>query len=175
MATLDILQYPDPWLRHHARPIETVDAEVQGLAEDMLETMYAAPGIGLAATQVGMDRRICVIDVSDDKSEPRVFINPEILWREGSQESEEGCLSIPGVYEKVRRAERVGVRARDRAGEPFEISADGLLAVCIQHEVDHLDGRLFIDHLSLLKRQRIEKRLSKQRRRDASSGRRAAG
>ena len=175
MATLDILQFPDPRLRHVAEPVAGVDADVQALIDDLLETMYAAPGIGLAAPQVGVDRRVCVIDVSEAKDEPRVFVNPDILWREGVEESEEGCLSIPGVYEKVRRAERVGVRALDRAGAAFELEADGLLAVCIQHEVDHLDGRLFIDHLSLLKRQRIEKRLAKQRRRDASDGRRAAG
>lgn len=175
MATLDILQFPDQRLRQVAAPVAEVDAEVRALADDLLETMYAAPGIGLAATQVGIDRRVCVIDVSEDKDEPRVLINPEILWREGSAESEEGCLSIPDVHEKVRRAERVGVRALDREGEPFELAADDLLAVCIQHEVDHLDGRLFIDHLSLLKRQRIEKRLAKQRRREASDQHSAVG
>lgn len=175
MATLDILQYPDPRLREVAAPVGTVDEDVRSLADDMLETMYAAPGIGLAATQVGVDRRVCVIDISDYKNEPRVFINPVIDWREGEQESEEGCLSIPGVYERVRRAERVGVRALDRHGAPFELEAEGLLAVCIQHEVDHLDGRLFIDHLSALKRRRIDKRLTKQRRRDSPDGRQAAG
>jgi peptide deformylase len=174
MATLEILQYPDSGLREVARPVEAVDEGIRRLADDLLETMYAAPGIGLAATQVGDGRRVCVVDVSEAKDDPRVFVNPEILWREGTEEAEEGCLSIPGVYEKVRRAERVGVRAIDRAGEPFELAADGLLAVCLQHEIDHLDGRLFIDHLSLLKRQRIDKRLAKQRRRDAGS-RRAAG
>jgi peptide deformylase len=175
MATLEILQYPDPRLRHVAAPVDAVDEAVRGLAADMLETMYAAHGIGLAATQVGVDRRVCVIDVSEAKDEPLVLINPEISWREGSQESVEGCLSIPDVEDKVRRAERVGVRALDRDGEAFELDTDGLLAVCVQHEIDHLDGRLFIDHLSLLKRQRIDKRLTKQRRRAGSSGRRAAG
>ena len=174
MATLDILQYPDERLRHVAQPVATVDERIAALVDDMLETMYAAPGIGLAATQVGVDERICVIDVSESKDEPHVFINPEITAREGSEESEEGCLSIPGVYEKVRRAERVGVRALGRDGEPFELEADGLLAVCVQHEIDHLDGRLFIDHLSMLKRQRIDKRLAKQRRRETAD-RRVAG
>ncbi len=175
MATLEILQYPDPRLRHVAEPLESVGEDVHRLTADMLETMYAAPGIGLAATQVGVDRRLCVIDVSETKNEPLVLINPEITWREGSEESQEGCLSIPDVEEKVRRAERVGVRALDRDGVAVEFDADGLLAVCIQHEIDHLDGRLFIDHLSALKRQRIDKRLAKQRRREGSGGRRAAG
>ena len=175
MATLDILQYPDARLRHVAAPVENVGDDVRSLADDLLETMYAAPGIGLAATQVGVDRRVCVIDVSEAKNAPLVLVNPEILWREGTEDSEEGCLSIPGVQEKVRRAARVGVRARDRDGAAFELEAEGLLAVCIQHEVDHLDGRLFIDHLSALKRQRIDKRLAKQRRRDSGDDRRAAG
>ena len=175
MATLDILQYPDPRLRHRAAPVEAVDAEVRALVDDLLETMYAAPGIGLAATQVGIDRRIAVIDVSDAKDEPLVLINPEITASEGSQIAEEGCLSIPDVYDKVRRAEQVTLRALDREGAPWECQAEGLLAVCIQHELDHLDGRLFIDHLSLLKRQRIDKRIAKQRRRDDADSRRAAG
>lgn len=173
MATLDILQYPDPYLRRKAASVEAVDDEVRALVDDMLETMYAAPGIGLAATQVGVDRRIAVIDVSESKDEPLVLINPEILAPEGSETSEEGCLSIPGVFEKVTRPECVTLRALDRDGNAYELQADGLLAVCIQHEVDHLDGRLFIDRLSMLKRQRIEKRLLKQRRRDGDS-RRAA-
>jgi len=174
MARLEILQFPDERLRHRARPIDEVDDRVRALADDLLETMYAAPGIGLAATQVGVDERIAVIDVSENKDEPRVFINPEIVAQEGAEESEEGCLSIPGVYEKVRRPETVTVRALDRDGQAFELQADGLLAVCVQHEIDHLDGRLFIDHLSLLKRQRIEKRLAKQRRREASDARSAS-
>lgn len=174
MSTLDILQYPDERLRHVARPVETVDDEVRALADDMVETMYGAQGIGLAATQVGVDWRVCVIDISDGKDDPLVFINPEILARDGEQESEEGCLSIPDVYEKVRRAATVTVRALGRDGESIELEAEGMLAVVLQHEIDHLDGRLFIDHLSLLKRQRIDKRLAKQRRREGAEGRRAA-
>lgn len=175
MATLEILQYPDERLRRRAAPVEGVDERVRRLVDDMLETMYAAPGIGLAATQVGVEERVAVIDVSEHKDAPLVLVNPEIVAREGTTESEEGCLSIPDVYEKVRRAERVTVRALDRDGTPYELTAEGLLAVCVQHEIDHLDGRLFIDRLSLLKRQRIEKRLAKQRRRDATDERRAAG
>ena len=164
MAKLQILHYPDPRLRERARPVERVDDEIRRLADDMLETMYEAPGIGLAATQVGVPKRVIVIDISDDKSSPLVLINPEILSREGVEEMEEGCLSVPGVYERVRRAERVRVRALDREGKAVEFDADGLLAVCIQHEVDHLDGKLFVDYLSELKRSRIRKRLEKQRR-----------
>lgn len=175
MATLDILQYPDERLRQRAAPVEQVDERVQRLVDDMLETMYAAPGIGLAAPQVGIAERITVIDISEYKDSPFVLINPAIVARDGTAESEEGCLSIPGVFEKVRRAERVTVRAFDRGGKEFERTVDDLLAVCVQHEIDHLDGRLFIDRLSLLKRQRIEKRLAKQRRRDATDDRRAAG
>lgn len=175
MATLEILQYPDERLRWRAAPVERVDERLRRLVDDMLETMYAAPGIGLAATQIGIDERVAVIDTSEHRDAPLVLVNPEIVARDGSAESEEGCLSIPGVFEKVRRAERVTVRALDRDGEPFERTVDGLLAVCVQHEIDHLDGRLFIDHLSLLKRQRINKRLAKQRRRDATDDRRAAG
>ena len=128
----------------------------------MFETMYAAPGIGLAAIQVNDPRRVLVLDVSDDRSSPRCFINPEIVAREGEEEMEEGCLSVPGVYDRVRRAERIRVRALDRDGKPFELEADGLLAVCIQHEIDHLDGKLFVDYLSSLKRQRIRKKLEKE-------------
>jgi peptide deformylase len=174
MATLDILQYPDPYLRHEAAPVAAVDDSIRALVGDMLETMYAAPGIGLAATQVGIDKRIAVIDVSESKDDPLVLINPEIVGPEGSETSEEGCLSIPDVFEKVTRPECVTLRALDREGNAYELHADGLLAVCIQHEVDHLDGRLFIDRLSMLKRQRIEKRLLKQRRRSGDS-RRVAG
>ncbi len=164
MAKLRILHYPDPRLRERARPVERVDDEIRRLADDMLETMYEAPGIGLAATQVGVPKRVIVIDISEDKSSPLVLVNPEILTREGVEEMEEGCLSVPGVYERVRRAGRVRARALDRDGRRFEIEADGLLAVCIQHEVDHLDGKLFVDYLSELKRSRIRKRLEKQRR-----------
>jgi peptide deformylase len=164
MAILEILHFPDPRLRHHAEPVERVDDRIRGLVDDMLETMYQAPGIGLAATQVNVASRVLVIDISEDKSEPRCFINPEILERWGEEQMEEGCLSVPGVFEKVIRAERVRVRALGRDGVPFELEADGLLAVCIQHEIDHLDGKLFVDYLSGLKRQRIRKRLEKEAR-----------
>lgn len=164
MARLEILHYPDPRLREKARPVAQVDERVRRLADDMLETMYAAPGIGLAATQVGVPLRVVVIDISEDHSQPLVLINPEIVAREGEEEMEEGCLSVPGIYERVRRAARVRVRALDREGRPFEREADGLLAVCIQHEIDHLDGKLFVDYLSELKRSRIRKRLEKQKR-----------
>ncbi len=164
MAILDILHFPDPRLRERARPVDSVDEGIRSLVDDMFETMYAAPGIGLAATQVNVHRRVLVIDISEDKSEPRVFINPEILEREGVEEMDEGCLSVPGIYERVQRAERIRVRALDRDGRPFELEADGLLAVCIQHEIDHLDGKLFVDYLSQLKRQRIRKKLEKQQR-----------
>lgn len=175
MALLDILQYPDARLRHVATPVATVDGRIRALADDMLETMYAASGIGLAATQVGVDERVAVIDVSPDNDTPRVFVNPEIVERAGEQESEEGCLSIPGVHDRVQRAAWVRVRALDRFGEPFELDADDLLAVCIQHEIDHLDGRLFIDYLSMLKRRRLDKKLAKQRRRDGADARPAVG
>jgi peptide deformylase len=169
------LQYPDSRLRHVAAPVETVDAAVCQLADDLVETMKAAPGIGLAATQVGVDRRVCVVDVSDGTESPWVLINPEITWRQGSTTTEEGCLSIPDVYDKVPRAERIGFRALDRNGEAFAAEGEGMLAVCVQHELDHLDGCLFIDHLSLLKRQRIDKRIAKQRRREGGGPSRATG
>ena len=164
MAKLEILHFPDTRLRTRARPVETVDAEVRRLVDDMFETMYAAPGIGLAATQVNVHRRVLVVDVSEEKNQPLTFINPEILDRQGTEEMEEGCLSVPGFYEKVRRAERVRVRALDRDGKAFELETDGLLAVCIQHEIDHLDGKLFVDYISSLKRQRIRKKLEKAQR-----------
>ena len=164
MARLEILEFPDERLRQKARPVEVVDDDIRRLLDDMLETMYAAPGVGLAATQVNVHKRVIVIDVSEDKDQPLCLINPEILERDGVEEQEEGCLSVPGIFEKVRRAERVKVRALDREGKPFELEADGLLAVCIQHEIDHLDGKLFVDHLSPLKRQRIRKKLIKARR-----------
>lgn len=159
--TLEILQYPDSRLRRKAVPVDAVDAHVRRLADHLLETMYAAPGIGLAATQVGREERVFVLDISEEHDTPRVFINPEILERSGESETEEGCLSIPGVYEPVVRAARVRARALDREGEPFELEAEGLLAVCIQHELDHLDGKLFIDYLSPLKRSRIKKKFEK--------------
>jgi peptide deformylase len=163
MTQLSILRIPDPRLRKVARPVEAVDATVRRLADDMLETMYAARGIGLAATQVNRDLRVLVLDVSEERNAPQVFINPEIVARDGKQTCEEGCLSVPGEYAEVERAERIRVSALDRDGEPFELDADGLLAVCIQHEIDHLDGKVFIDYLSPLKRRMIEKRLKKAR------------
>ncbi len=164
MARLDILHFPDPRLRKKALPVDAVDAELRALIDDMFETMYEAPGIGLAATQVNVLKRVIVIDVSDEKNQPLALINPTLLAREGEEEMDEGCLSVPGFYETVRRAERVRVSALDRNGAPFELDADGLLAVCIQHEIDHLDGRLFVDYLSPLKRDRIRKKLEKQAR-----------
>jgi peptide deformylase len=161
MSTLDILTFPDPRLRDHARPVEAVDERIRRIVDDMFETMYAAPGIGLAAIQVGIAKRIVVIDVSEGHDAPLCLINPQILTREGVEEMEEGCLSVPGFYEPVTRAERIRVRALDRDGNPFELEADGLLAVCIQHEIDHLDGKLFVDYVSSLKRQRIRKKLEK--------------
>ena len=140
-----------------------VDDEVRRLVDDMFETMYAAPGVGLAATQVDVHRRVLVADVSEERNQPLCFINPEIVQRDGTQTQEEGCLSVPGVYDKVIRSDRVRVRALDREGKSFELDADGLLAVCIQHEMDHLEGKLFVDYLSELKRQRIRKRLEKTR------------
>ncbi len=164
MAILEILHFPDPRLRTRAQPVAAVDDGVRRLVDDLFETMYAAPGIGLAATQVDIHRRVLVIDVSEDRSAPRCFINPEIVARDGEEEMDEGCLSVPGVYDKVRRAERIRVRALDRDGNPIELEADGLLAVCIQHEMDHLDGKLFVDYLSGLKRQRIRRKLEKEAR-----------
>lgn len=164
MAILDILHFPDPRLRTVAQPVTEVDASLRQLIDDMLETMYAAPGIGLAATQVNIDKRVVVIDVSEEKEQPLCLINPEVLELSGIEEMEEGCLSVPGFYETVQRAERVRVRALDRDGNPLELEADGLLAVCIQHEIDHLDGKLFVDYLSQLKRTRIRKKLEKHQR-----------
>jgi len=164
MSLLHILTFPDPRLREHAKPVAVVDDGVRRIVDDMFETMYAAPGIGLAAIQVGIARRIVVIDVSEDHNAPLCLINPEILERRGVEEMEEGCLSVPGFSEPVTRADQVLVRALDRDGNPFELNADGLLAVCIQHEIDHLDGKLFVDYISALKRQRIRKRLEKDQR-----------
>ena len=164
MAKLEILTFPDARLRRQAEPVTHVDDSIRRLLDDMLETMYAAPGIGLAAIQVNVPQRVVVIDVSDTKDQPLCLINPEILERIGVEQMDEGCLSVPGFFETVTRAERVRVRALDRSGEPFEIDTDGLLAVCIQHEIDHLDGRLFVDHISALKRQRIRKKLEKEQR-----------
>jgi peptide deformylase len=158
MAIRPILIYPDPRLRTQAHPVSDFGSTVQTLAEDLMETMYAAEGLGLAATQLGDIHRIFVMDLSDSKQQPQILINPVILSRTGHQKRQEGCLSIPGVYEDVVRAARILVRAQDRSGQPFEKWAEGLEAVCIQHELDHLDGRLFIDHLSILKRERLLKR-----------------
>ena len=155
MARLTILEFPDPRLRTKAAPVKVVDDEIRQLVDDMLETMYAAPGIGLAATQVDVHKRLLVMDVSEEGNQPLVFINPEILASEGDCDSEEGCLSVPGYTETVKRAESVRVRALDREGQPFEMDAEGLLAICIQHEMDHLEGRLFVDYLSQLKRARL--------------------
>lgn len=166
MALLKILEYPDPRLRTRARDVEQVDEGIRRLAADMLETMYAAPGIGLAATQVDVHLRLIVMDISEDRSQPLVLVNPEILDREDVETGEEGCLSVPGITETVQRARRIRVRALDVRGEALEFDADGLLAVCIQHEMDHLEGKLFVDYLSELKRQRIRKKLVKSARRE---------
>jgi len=164
MAKLDILHYPDARLHTVAKPVAAVDARIRKLVDDMAETMYAAPGIGLAATQVNVHERVIVIDLSETHDSLRVFINPELVAQSGREESEEGCLSVPGVFDRVTRAERVTVRALDRDGKLFELEADGLLAVCIQHEMDHLMGKVFVDYLSNLKRNRIKARLLKQAR-----------
>jgi peptide deformylase len=167
MPTLEILEYPDPRLRTTAKPVAMVDAAVEQLVDDMFETMYAAPGIGLAASQVDVHKRIIVIDISEDRDVPHVFINPQLTLLGGEIESDEGCLSVPGFYEPVLRAEKINVRALNRAGETFELDAVGMLAVCIQHECDHLEGKLFVDYISRLKRTRIRKKLEKQHRIDA--------
>jgi len=164
MALLPILRYPDPRLHTVAAPVVEVNEEIRQLAADMAETMYEAPGIGLAATQVNQHLRLLVIDVSEDRSELLTFINPEILSKSGEEEGEEGCLSVPGIYEVVKRAERVKVRALGVDGKPFEMSADGLLAVCIQHEMDHLIGKVFVQYLSVLKQNRIKGKLAKKAR-----------
>ena len=168
MALLNILEFPDPRLRNKAKPIATVDSTIQQLADDMLETMYAAPGIGLAATQVNVAKRIVVIDISEEKDNPLVLINPEVsVVGTGFEEMDEGCLSVPGFYETVQRPDHIILRALDRNGEAFELEDDGMLAVCIQHEIDHLNGKLFVDYLSPLKRQRIRKKLEKLHRQSA--------
>ena len=164
MALLKIVHYPDPRLHKVAQPIARVDDNIRALVADMAETMYAAPGIGLAATQVDRHVRLIVVDISESKDDLKVFINPEILSASGQSEHEEGCLSVPGIYDRVTRPERIRVRALDREGQPFELETDGLLAVCIQHEIDHLDGKVFVEHLSRLKQERILKKLKKQAR-----------
>ncbi|HSC84545.1 MAG TPA: peptide deformylase [Pseudomonas sp.] len=168
MAILNILEFPDPRLRTIAKPVTVFDAALNTLIDDMFETMYAAPGIGLAATQVNVHKRLVVMDLSEDKSEPRVFINPEFeSLTEEMDQYQEGCLSVPGFYENVDRPQKVRIKAQDRNGQPYELIAEGLLAVCIQHECDHLNGKLFVDYLSSLKRDRIKKKLEKQHRQQA--------
>jgi peptide deformylase len=164
MTKLAILEYPDPRLRTRAEPVTEVDAAVRQLADDLLETMYAANGVGLAATQVDIHRRVIVLDVSESRNQGLILINPELLSAEGKGPGEEGCLSLPGIYDKVSRATKIRIRSLDLAGKPFELDAEGLLAVCIQHEMDHLEGKVFVDYLSELKRQLIRRRLEKERR-----------
>lgn len=164
MAILDILHYPDPRLRNTAAPVDIFDARLCQFVDDMFETMYGAPGIGLAAIQVNEPKRVIVLDISEDQSEPHCFINPYLLSAEGEVQMEEGCLSVPGIYEIVQRPEFIRVQAQDRNGESFSLDAEGMLAVCIQHEIDHLDGKLFVDYLSRLKRQRIKKKAEKSQR-----------
>ncbi|CAK0761004.1 peptide deformylase [Gammaproteobacteria bacterium] len=164
MALLNVLRYPDPRLRQRAQPVEALTPEIVRLINDMFETMYTAPGIGLAATQVNVPWRVITIDVTEAQKQPLCLINPEILARDGSGNMDEGCLSVPGIFEPVARASHIVFRATDRNGRLFERAADGLLAVCIQHEMDHLEGKLFVDYLSELKRNRIRKKLEKQTR-----------
>jgi peptide deformylase len=175
MALLPILEFPDPRLRTRAEPVQQFDDALRQLAADMLQTMYAAPGIGLAATQVDVHRRLLVMDVSPEQDQPQVYINPEIVARDGVEVSEEGCLSVPNIFEEVERAARIQVRAQDEHGAPFERELTGLAAVCLQHEMDHLAGKLFVDYLSGLKRERIRRKLEKERReRDSGAARPAA-
>jgi peptide deformylase len=164
MARLPIIEFPDPRLRTVAKPVAAVDGRIRTLIADMFQTMYDAPGIGLAATQVDVHERLLVLDVSEDRSAPMVFINPVITASEGSQVYQEGCLSVPGIFADVTRADRITVEALDREGKAFTLEADGLLAVCIQHEMDHLAGKVFVDYLSPLKRELVRKKLAKQRR-----------
>jgi len=166
MALLHVLQFPDPLLRNKAKPVAVVDDQIRKMVDDMFETMYEQSGVGLAAIQVNIDKRIIVMDISDDRNQPLCVINPEILTREGVQYESEGCLSFPGVFDKVERSAKIRLKALDRDGQPYELDAEGLLAVCIQHEMDHLDGILFIDHLSALKKDRARKKLEKMRRRE---------
>jgi len=175
MAQLAILEYPDPRLRTKAEPVTVFDAALKQQVADMFETMYAAPGIGLAATQVNWHHRLLVVDISEEKNQPLVLINPEILAREGEATGEEGCLSVPGIYDDVPRAARIRVKAQDVQGRHFERDLDGMLAVCVQHEMDHLEGKLFVDYLSELKRQRIRKKLDKDRRERGAKPRSGTG
>lgn len=168
MAILDILHFPDERLRQVCSPVEVFDDQLQTLIDDMFETMYAAPGIGLAAIQVNVHKRVLVVDISEDRFGAMCLINPEIISSEGEEEMDEGCLSVPGFFETVRRPERIRVKALDRKGEPLELETGGLLAVCIQHEIDHLNGKLFVDYISPLKRGRIRKKLEKAQRLEKS-------
>jgi peptide deformylase len=166
MANLDILEFPDPRLRTVARPVEAFDADLGRLINDMFETMYSAQGIGLAATQVNIHKQLLVLDVSEARDQPHIYINPWIIESEGSETCEEGCLSVPGIYAEVSRAEKIRISARDRDGNPFEKELDGMHAVCFQHEMDHLKGTLFVDYLSPLKQRMVRKKLEKQRRQE---------
>jgi len=169
MALLQILEFPDPRLRTIAEPVDKVDDEIRTLIDDMFETMYDAPGIGLAATQINVHKRIVVIDISEDKSEPLVLINPEFeILTDEQDQMQEGCLSVPGFYENVERPNRIRLKALNRDGEPYELIAEELLAVCIQHELDHLNGKLFVDHISRLKRDRIRSKLEKKHKLEAN-------
>ena len=169
MSLLTIIEYPDKRLRTLASPIENVDASISTLIDDMFETMYDAPGIGLAATQINFHKQLIILDISEDKSQPMVFINPQITSKSGNQTYQEGCLSLPGIYADVSRFNQISVSALDRSGQPFSLEAEGLLAVCIQHEMDHLAGKVFVDHLSPLKRALAEKKLAKQRKLNAET------
>ena len=169
MTKLVILEYPDPRLRKKAEAVAAFDAALRQLIDDMLETMYSKNGVGLAATQVDVHKRLIVLDVSENRDDPLVLVNPELLNAEGEGPGEEGCLSLPGIYDKLTRATHIRVRAQDRNGAPFEMEAEGLLAVCIQHEMDHLEGKLFVDYLSELKRQFIRRRLEKERKQRTTS------
>jgi peptide deformylase len=167
MSKLEILEFPDTRLRTVAKPVEAFDAQLGQLVEDMIETMYAAVGIGLAATQINVHKRLLVLDVSENQDQPRVYINPQILEREGSETCEEGCLSVPGIYAEVERAEKIRVAAHDLDGISFTEELDGMHSVCLQHEMDHLEGKLFVDYLSPLKQRMVRKKLEKQRRQDS--------
>lgn len=168
MSRLEILEFPDPRLRMVAKPVETFDDALRTLIDDMIETMYEAQGIGLAATQVNVHRQFLVLDVSEAQDQPREYINPQILEKEGTEVCEEGCLSVPGIYAEVKRAEKIRIRAFDRNGEVFEEELEGMHAICLQHEMDHLKGRLFVDYLSPLKQRMVKKKLEKQRRFDST-------
>jgi peptide deformylase len=169
MTIRTILEFPDPRLRTRAQPITRFDAQLHRVIDDMLETMYAAPGIGLAATQIDIHLRLVVIDISADRNDPFILINPEILSREGEIATEEGCLSVPGYFDEVKRASKIRVRAQDRDGNVYERDCEDILAVCVQHEMDHIDGKLFVDYLSSLKRERVRKKLEKERKERAAS------